>query len=433
MHRSSLRQAFCLALLALVSTSCRSADSTQPGDIDVSLAKASAPAALTPVATITINSGPLSVTVGGTLQLTATLKDSRGKVLTGRTVTWQSGTPAVAAISAQGMVTGVTNGSSLVTATSEGKSDTARVYVYTAYVSPGNFATTITAIFTVRDSVRNRDIPVRVRYPVGAVQPMPVILSIPGGGAAVADPGTGGGASGWGTILAKSGAAVIHTSSPAVTQAAYCAEFAVPSGECAAATPSWRIMRAIDASTIVSRLAQIGATIGVTLDATRVGVTGHSSGAGAVMMLAGAPVNISPSVQAVSLADPHFTAFLANSPPGATSNVGFTSAAFANVVGPLLMQSGSNDFVNEQTPAIRRAIYDVMPAGNKYMAFFTSTDATHAAFDVEFAPGLLQSYISRVGVAFFDGHLQNIEAARTWLTTNQLAGWSGNVGTISSK
>ena len=63
------------------------------------------------------------------MQLTATLQDSAGNTLTGRTVTWASSASAVASVSTTGLVTGVTMGSATITATSEGQSGTATVTV----------------------------------------------------------------------------------------------------------------------------------------------------------------------------------------------------------------------------------------------------------------------------------------------------------------
>ena len=419
------------ACLLLAACDRSISDSIEPQSIGPAAA-ANAPSAPAPVASITINAGPRSVTVGGTLQLAATTRDSKGKVLTGRVITWQSSDPSVAAINSSGLVTGVVTGSAVMTATSEGKSDTARVWVYIAYSSPFNYSTTVSGTITIRDSVRNRNIPIRVRVPVGALQPLPVIFIMPGGGAALSTPSTGG-TTGWGGILGATGAAVIHMSSPTYSQSAYCTDFQVPANECSNAVPSWRISRALDMTTVLNQLALVSSLAGVQLDATRVGVTGHSSGAGAVLLLAGATVDISPTVTGVSLGDSRFSAFLANSPPGAAGNTGFTSASFATITQPLLMQSGSNDFVNEQTPAIRQAVFSDMAAGDKYLAFYTSTDATHGAFDVENAPASLKAYIGRVGTAFFDAHLRGSASARSWLTTNQLLGWSSGVGSVAIK
>src|SRR6266550_1955814 len=87
-----------------------------------------------PVASVTI-SPTASIRVGQTVQLTATLKDSTGSTLTGRTVTWGSGDTTVARVSPSGLMTGVGQGSATITATSEGKSSTATITVTTVPVA----------------------------------------------------------------------------------------------------------------------------------------------------------------------------------------------------------------------------------------------------------------------------------------------------------
>src|SRR3989449_1259723 len=66
----------------------------------------------------------------------------RSNSLSGRTIAWSSGSPAVATVSASGLVTGVAAGSVTITATSEGQSGTATITVSTVpvasvTVSPG--------------------------------------------------------------------------------------------------------------------------------------------------------------------------------------------------------------------------------------------------------------------------------------------------------
>ncbi|MCX5762409.1 MAG: Ig-like domain-containing protein [Gemmatimonadetes bacterium] len=92
-----------------------------------------------PVATVTLAPALLSVPVGGTGTLTATLASAGGTALTGRVVTWASSNTAVATVNASGMVAGVAIGTAVVTATSEGRSGTASITV-----TP-NTATTFTA------------------------------------------------------------------------------------------------------------------------------------------------------------------------------------------------------------------------------------------------------------------------------------------------
>src|SRR3989442_13207909 len=66
---------------------------------------------------------------GQTLQLTATIKDSAGNVLSGRAVTWTSSDASVATVSSSGLVGAVAAGSVTITATSEGRSGTAAIVV----------------------------------------------------------------------------------------------------------------------------------------------------------------------------------------------------------------------------------------------------------------------------------------------------------------
>jgi uncharacterized protein YjdB len=81
------------------------------------------------VATVAVTPSPLSMSVGQSTQMTATLKDATGNVLNGRVVTWTSSSTGVATISAQGVLTAVATGTTTITATSEGKNGTAAVTI----------------------------------------------------------------------------------------------------------------------------------------------------------------------------------------------------------------------------------------------------------------------------------------------------------------
>src|SRR3989442_1693526 len=82
-----------------------------------------------PVASVVVSPAAANVYVGGAVQLTTTPKDAAGNVLVGRAVTWASSNPAIATVSASGLVTGLAVGSTTITATSEGQSGTAAVTV----------------------------------------------------------------------------------------------------------------------------------------------------------------------------------------------------------------------------------------------------------------------------------------------------------------
>jgi uncharacterized protein YjdB len=89
-----------------------------------------------PVATVTVTPSTAEVEVGGAQQLAATLRDAAGNTLTGRTVTWQSSAPGIAAVDGSGRVTALAPGEATITATSEGKSGTARITVPTPPPAP---------------------------------------------------------------------------------------------------------------------------------------------------------------------------------------------------------------------------------------------------------------------------------------------------------
>jgi uncharacterized protein YjdB len=72
---------------------------------------------LTPVASITVTPGVLSMFPAETMQFTATPRDAAGNVLTGRSVQWSSSNTSVARVSAaDGTVTAVTDGITTITA-----------------------------------------------------------------------------------------------------------------------------------------------------------------------------------------------------------------------------------------------------------------------------------------------------------------------------
>jgi M6 family metalloprotease-like protein len=89
----------------------------------------------TPVSTITLSPASVSLSTGTTRQFNATLRDAAGNALAGRAVTWTSDAPAVATVSASGLVTGVAAGGPVtLSATAEGVTGRASVTVTTAPV-----------------------------------------------------------------------------------------------------------------------------------------------------------------------------------------------------------------------------------------------------------------------------------------------------------
>ena len=82
-----------------------------------------------PVASVSVSPSAANLYVGRTAQLTATLRDANGNVLTGRAINWSSSAPSVASVSASGLVSAGGVGSATITATSEGQSGSAAITV----------------------------------------------------------------------------------------------------------------------------------------------------------------------------------------------------------------------------------------------------------------------------------------------------------------
>ena len=78
------------------------------------------------VASVVVSPNPASAAIGQKARLTAAAKDASGGVLVGRTITWVSSNPAVASVSANGLVTAVSIGTATITASTSGVSGTSQ-------------------------------------------------------------------------------------------------------------------------------------------------------------------------------------------------------------------------------------------------------------------------------------------------------------------
>jgi serine/threonine protein kinase/alpha-tubulin suppressor-like RCC1 family protein len=96
-----------------------------------------APGAQTPapVAAVMVTPTPIAIAVGRTAQLSVSLRDARGDLLTGRQVTWTSSDSTLARVSPSGLVTALAPGAVHMQVASEGITGTASVTV-TATAAP---------------------------------------------------------------------------------------------------------------------------------------------------------------------------------------------------------------------------------------------------------------------------------------------------------
>jgi uncharacterized protein YjdB len=82
-----------------------------------------------PVGTVTITGNVASIRKEGAVSLTATVLGTDGQPAIGRSVSWTSSNPAVATVSQSGFVAGLTEGTTTITASSEGVDGTVVVTV----------------------------------------------------------------------------------------------------------------------------------------------------------------------------------------------------------------------------------------------------------------------------------------------------------------
>jgi hypothetical protein len=120
------------------------------------------------VATVTLSRDTATLVPAQTLQLSATTRDLAGNVLTGRNVAWSSATPAVASVSVDGLVSAITPGTVVISATSEGKAA-----VSTITVAQGGVVTPAGGTVTTAGGAA------RVTFPAGAVATAQAITITP--------------------------------------------------------------------------------------------------------------------------------------------------------------------------------------------------------------------------------------------------------------
>jgi hypothetical protein len=89
------------------------------------------------VSSVSVSPSSSSILVGGSVQLTATARDSSGTLLSGIAFAWASSTPGVAAVTSGGLVTALSQGTVSVTATAQGVSNKASVAVTVPVATSG--------------------------------------------------------------------------------------------------------------------------------------------------------------------------------------------------------------------------------------------------------------------------------------------------------
>jgi predicted dienelactone hydrolase len=190
----------------------------------------------------------------------------------------------------------------------------------------------------------NRALSVQLRIPSDAPGARPVIVFSHGGGPR--NECSFGNAE-WGDALATAGYVVIHIahSINATERKMACSAVGIP--DCSVAT-AMLYLRPGDVSAVISQIPAMATRFGLSgrIDASRLGVAGHSFGAYTVMTAVGAKVDLG-MLRGQSFADSRIVSAMALSPQG-TGHFGFydnggDDHSWANVSLPVLIQTGLGD------------------------------------------------------------------------------------------
>jgi predicted dienelactone hydrolase len=263
--------------------------------------------------------------------------------------------------------------------------------------------------------VADRDLdglPVRVHYPAGATNLLPVI---------VFSHGVGGSRLGYGYLgrfWASHGYVSIHPSHREQFQAqVYEVENPSPALRLAmnaaiADAANWEA-RPRDIARAIDGLGALEASIPALqgrLDPARIGVAGHSYGAYTTLLCAGARVQA--GLEERDFTEPRASAFAALSPPGNGAR-GLSERSWRSLHRPLLCVSGTRDSgVQGEPPDWREDAHRGMPEGNKTLIVLDG--AAHSTFaggqPRNPAPAPLLQDIEVATLWFWNRHLKGIDA-----------------------
>ncbi len=244
----------------------------------------------------------------------------------------------------------------------------------------------------------------------------------------------------WGEHWAANGYFVIHTQHPGSDLALLKGGFGSPLQKLKrGASGEQLIVRTEDIRFVLDEIARRQASGDPTyarVDLDRIAMTGHSFGAMTTMALADQRY---PGTTR-SLADARFKAFIALSPQIAQTPGNGRAELYQEVKKPLFVVTGTIDgdmLGNGAAPDKRAAVYDMLPAGDKYRVIFENGD--HMVFNggataesetfLQFidnrnaktdaaTAAIIQEKTKMLTLTFLDAYLKNNAPAKAWLANN---------------
>ena len=252
------------------------------------------------------------------------------------------------------------------------------------------------AEFTLHDGSRGRDIPVKAYYPEHLSGSLPVIIFSPGYGGTREGYeylGRGWAAAGYITMIAT------HAGS----DSEYLRKNALRGVEDPAEAYQHQTERTGDVHFMISSIKDIEHRVPALkgkIDRKKIGLAGHSMGAGTTLLIAGATA-APPGGQPKSFRDDHVRAAIAISPPG-PGRSSFVDHSWDQVRMPVMTMSGTRDRGSAgESPEWRTQPFKHMPVGDKYQVLVSGADHIVFGFGRRFKGCILQET-----TAFWNAYLK---------------------------
>jgi predicted dienelactone hydrolase len=289
-----------------------------------------------------------------------------------------------------------------------------------------------TATYCWFDAQRQRQVPAKIYYPSGGVEPIPVIIFSHGLGRSRED------CEYLGRCWAGHGYVSVHVQHLGSDEAVWQGKLRPMKALHEAFEDSGNSYHRLhDVSFAIDQLQQMrsqGGSFGRRLDLERLGAAGQDFGAQTVLAIAGQALP-----RRISLVDSRVKAVVAMSPPVPLGQVPL-STAYGGIRVPCLHITGTaDDSVVGTTPApLRRLPFDYIHGADQFLVTFTGGD--HMIYSGHKLPwpygqkdALFQRLICISSTAFWDAYLKGDAGAWAWLTAGGLDGALGPAGRLEKK
>lgn len=306
---------------------------------------------------------------------------------------------------------------------------------YTPSSDSGGFAVEVQeGVWTERRRLGRREVPWRAYLPNASVRAAPVVVFSHGLG------GSRLGSETLGRHLASHGIAVFHIQHPGTDTAALQEKGFNGLLRSLGKNPRSVIDRFADVSFAVNQIERLAEQDLIDrIDASQIGMSGHSFGAITALMAAGQSGNS--RLVGQRFAEPRFKAAFVMSP--SPPRGGSAAEAFKDMLMPLFHLSGTNDTspVGDLGPADREIPFQIIDDVDQY--FLSFDGGTHFTYtDTEEFRGRSLSYpaierhraiLRATALAYWDAYLRGDLAAASWLQDGGLAAYVGSDAAVIYK